>query len=72
MKRQMRNLTYNNLMAAIRKIEKKGYDFNESERLARSIFDEFLAHPQGLSIENRVAQILTKEEWEAENAGFEW
>ena len=38
MKRQMRNLTYNNLMAVIRKIEAKGYDFQESERLTSDIF----------------------------------
>ena len=66
MKKQMRNLTYNNLMVVIRKIEAKGYDFQESERLARSIFAEFESRPQGMSIEGRVRRVLTKEEWEKE------
>lgn len=66
MTRQMRNLTYRNLMAVIHKIESKGYDFEESERLARGVFDEFQNHPQGMSIEERVRRILTKEEWEKE------
>ena len=46
----------------IRKIEAKGYDFQESERLARSIFAEHEARPQGMSIEERVRQVLTREE----------
>ena len=62
----MRNLTYRNLMAVIHKIQAKGYDFEESERLARNIFAEFQASPQGMSIEERVRRILTKEEWEWE------
>lgn len=66
MTRQMRNLTYNNLMAVIRKIEAKGYDFQESERLARNIFAEFQNHPQGMSIGGRVRRMLKKEEWEKE------
>ena len=64
---QMRRLTYRNLMAVIRKIEAKGYDFHESERLARSIFAEFEARPQGMSIEERVRRVQTREEWEREN-----
>ena len=64
---QMRRLTYRNLMAVIRKIEAKGYDFQESERLAKHIFAEFEARPQGMSIEERVGRVLTREEWEREN-----
>ena len=41
MTRQMRNLTYRNLMTVIKQIQAKGYDFEESERLARNIFAEF-------------------------------
>ena len=63
---QMRRLTYRNLMAVIRKIEAKGYDFQESERLAKHIFAEFEARPQGMSIEERVRRVLTREEWETE------
>ena len=62
----MKNMTYRNLMAVIHKIEAKGYDFETSERLARSIFTEFQASPQGLSIEERVRRLLTKAEWEAQ------
>ena len=62
----MKNLTYHNLMAVIHKIQAKGYDFEASERLARHVFDEFQASPQGMSIEERVRRILTKEEWETE------
>ncbi len=68
----MRNMTYRNLMTMIRKIEAKGYDFKESERLARSIFAEFEARPQGMSIEERVRRVLTREEWERENWECGW
>ena len=62
----MKNLTYYNLMVVIHKIQAKGYDFETSKRLARGVFDEFAACPQGLSIEERVRRILTREEWERE------
>ena len=62
----IKNLTYRNLMAVIHKIQAKGYDFEESERLARNIFAEFEARPQGMSIEERVRRILTREEFERE------
>ena len=64
--RRMRNLTYNNLMAVIRKIQAKGYDFAESESMARNIFAEFQACPTGISVEERVRRVLAKEEWEQE------
>ena len=63
----MKNLTYHNLMVVIHKIEAKGYDFKESERMARHIFNEFTARPQGLSIEERVHRILTKEDIETQH-----
>ena len=62
----IKNLTYRNLMIVIKRIQAKGYDFEESERLARHVFAEFAARPQGMSIEERVRRILTKEEWETE------
>ena len=65
----IKRLTYYNLMVVIHKIEAKGYDFEVSRRLARNIFSEFEASPHGLSIEERVRRILTKEEWEAQLAG---
>ena len=62
MKRHMKNLTYNNLMAVIHKIQAKGYTFEEAEPVARNIFAEY--RPEGISIEERVRRVLTKEEWE--------
>jgi hypothetical protein len=41
---------------------KKGYDFTESEKMARNIFEEFSARPEGLSIEARVEMIQGKED----------
>ena len=61
--RNMKHLTYNNLMAVIKKIQAKGYDFETSERLARNVFTEFQARPEGLSIEQRIERILDYEEW---------
>lgn len=61
MKRQMKNLTYRNLMTVINRIMKKGYTFEESEKLARNIFDEFSARPEGLSIEARIEMIQKRE-----------
>ena len=66
--KRMKNLTYRNLMAVIKKIEAKGYSFEEAERMARRIFEDFKAQPLGLSIESRVDMILTKAEWEAQMA----
>ena len=69
MKRQMKNL---NLMAVIHKIERKGYTFEEAEPVARNIFAEFAAAPGGLTIEQRIGQVLTKEEWERECREYSW
>ena len=53
----MRNMNYHNLMAVIRKIQAKGYGFEESEKLARNLVAEFAARPQGMSIEERGRRI---------------
>lgn len=63
----MKNLTYRNLMIVIKKLQNKGWSFDESEKMARRIFAQYEAYPMGLSIEAQIKQILTKEEWEAEN-----
>ena len=72
MARHIKNLTYHNLMAVIHKIERKGYDFEMAERLARNVFAEFEAHPKGISIEKRVEQILDYEDWVKENEEARW
>ena len=66
MKRGMKNLTYRNLMTVIHTIEQRGYTFEEAEPVARNMFAEFEAAPGGLSIEERVRRVLTREEWERE------
>lgn len=63
---RIKNMTYKNLMYVIKAIQAKGYDFAESEKLARNIFAEFALCPMGKSIERRVSEILTKEEWKKE------
>lgn len=63
----MKNMTYRNLMIVIKKLQNKGWSFEESEKMARRIFAQYEACPMGLSIEAQIKQILTKEEWEAEN-----
>ena len=66
MKKQMKNMTYRNLMSVIHKIEAKGYTFEEAEPMARRIFEDFQSQPLGLSIESRIGMILSKAEWEAQ------
>lgn len=61
----IKNMTYRNLMIVIRKIEKKGYTFDEAEPIARRIFAEY--NPNGHSIEWMVEQVLTKEDYEDQN-----
>ena len=61
--RRMKHMTYHNLMEVIRKIQAKGYDFETADRLARSVFTEYAARPEGLSIEQRIERILDYEEW---------
>ena len=60
----IKNKTYRNLMIVIHKIQQKGYNFDEAEKMAKNIFDEFEARPLGMSIEERVRRILPKEEEE--------
>lgn len=60
----IRNLTYRNLMIVIRRIQAKGYSFDESEKIARNIFSEY--NPNGLSIEEMTKRVLTKDEFEKE------
>lgn len=68
MARQIRNCTYRNMMIIVNRIQRKGWDFDESVRLARGIFAHFEACPNGLSVEQLERQIITVEEWKAENA----
>lgn len=55
---RIRNLNYRNFMWVMKQIEAKGYDSKEAERLTRVFFDEFLASPQGISIQLRIERLL--------------
>jgi hypothetical protein len=63
----MKNMTYHNLMIVIRKIQQKGWSFEEAEKSARRIFAQYEAWPMGLSINAQIDQLMTKDEWEAQN-----
>lgn len=62
--RNIKNKTYNNFMMVVKAIMKKGYDQEESIRMAHRLFDEL--NPLGESMQSKVDRILSKEEWEAE------
>ena len=62
----IKNLTYHNLMVVINKLMAKGWNREESEKMARNMFAEFKARPLGMSIEERIRRTLTREEWEEE------
>ena len=66
MKRHIKRLTYRNLMIVIHKIMDKGYTMDEAEPIARRLFDEYEANPQGWCIEQMISMVLTKEEYEEE------
>jgi hypothetical protein len=43
-------------------IQKKGYDFEESVKATRKIFDQYEAYPDGLSVLKMVDMIVMKGE----------
>lgn len=60
----MKRRTYNNVLKAIKIVQKKGYSFEESRGIALKVFDE---HENGqMSIEFWLDKIASKEEWKAE------
>ena len=60
----MKRKTYNNVLKAAKLIMKKGYEEKESLEMAVKIFDEMEELNNGMSIEWRISQIISKEEWE--------
>ena len=60
----MKRKTYNNILKAAKLIMKKGYEEKESLEMAVKIFDEMEELNNGMSIEWRISQIISKEEWE--------
>lgn len=62
----MKKKTYNNVLKAAKLIMKKGYEYKESLEMAVKIFDEMEELNNGMSIEWRISQIISKAEWEAQ------
>ena len=60
----MKKKTYNNVLKAAKLIMKKGYEEKESLEMAVKIFDEMEALNNGMSIEWRISQIITKAEYD--------
>lgn len=60
--RPIKTKTYNNFMRVVRMIQKKGYDFEESVKVTRKIFDQYEAYPDGLSVLKMVDMIVMKGE----------
>ena len=59
----MKRKTYNNVLKVAKLIMKKGYEEKESLEMAVKIFDEMEELNNGMSIEWRISQIISKEEW---------
>lgn len=57
----MKKRTYNNVLKAMRLIQKKGYEKKESLEMAIKIFDEMELLNNGMSIEWRINKIVDKE-----------
>lgn len=61
----MKRRTYNNVLKAIKIIQKKGYSFEESRDIVLKVFDE---HENGqMSIEFWLDKIARKEQWKKHN-----
>ena len=57
----MKRKTYNNVLKGIKIIQKKGYDFQESNEIVLKVFEE---HENGeMPIEWWLDKIISKEEW---------
>lgn len=61
---RIKRKTYNNVLKAIKMIQKKGYSFDEANEMAIRLFDENTKEMN--SIEFYIDKILDKEEWERE------
>lgn len=57
--RKIKNLTQYNFFYVIRKIQKRGYNFNDSTYMAIVIFQEF-GYNSSISIEERINKLPMK------------
>ena len=63
---KIRNLTYKNLVYVIKRIQAKGYGFQEAEKIARRLFDSL--NPNGMSMDDMIGRVMSKAEFEAQYA----
>lgn len=56
--RAIKRKTYHNFMRVMRMIQAKGYDAEEAERMTHRIFEQYDAHPDGLSVLAMVEMIV--------------
>jgi hypothetical protein len=68
----MKNRTYRNFLIIFNRIKKKGWNQEEAAEITRNIFDQFEAHPNGLSIEAMAKMQCTKAEFEADLLLYGW
>lgn len=70
--KRMKNKTYHNVLAVAKILQQeKGYEEQESYEIAKNLFDSMISDNQagfnvGWTMDRRVAQIATKEEYDAE------
>lgn len=60
----IKNMTYKNFITIMKKIQNKGYNKAEAEKITRNLFAQF--NPLGTPIEVMANRVLTKEEYENE------
>lgn len=58
----MRYRTYNNMVRATQMIADKGYDWDEANRMAIKIFDNYI-NKDSNSVEFYIDKIMPKQEW---------
>lgn len=69
--KKIKNKTYANSMYVLKRIEAKGYDRAEAEKITHQLFDQL--NPKGISMNAMIDQIVTYDEWVAmKEEGSEW
>ena len=58
----MRYRTYNNMVRATQMIADKGYDWDEANRMAIKIFDNYI-NKDSNSVEFYIDKIMPKQDW---------
>ena len=61
--KKIKNKTYANFMYVLKRIEAKGYDRAEAEKITHQLFAQL--NPKGISMNAMIDQIVTYDEWVA-------